>query len=464
MKYDVLIIGGGITGAGVLRDCAMRGLKALLVEKGEPGSATTAASTHLIHGGLRYLLYDRLTTHTTCWDSGNIVRIARPLLTRLPILWPIYRGHNHGFETVETLLESYDNFSRMKYGLPHLRLNAEETVQLFPSIAAEGLLGAVSFDEWWVEPVALVNANLDSAKAAGNVEIRTRTQLIEFLFEKEPVGQPTRRKRIIGAKLKNSDGSLETVEALVVVNASGPWAAQIGRLAGAEISLRLQKGTHLVYDDWRVSERPRGLLLEAEGRDRYIFVISHPGGTLVGPTDLASPDDPDKTETAPEEIRYLLSSARRYFPSMPERFDRTIVGARPILAQKGSEKLLSREYEVFDHSARDNVAGFITVAGGKMSDFRLMGQDAADAVCGLLGKTAACQTHLKTLAGEPVGDIPAYPRPSRPLKRFLRGHPRLRELHSLAYLGGALARHMLRRALARIRVSTRGDFELHYSR
>src|SRR5579883_80693 len=156
MAYDVVVIGGGITGAGAARDCAMRGLKTLLLERGEPGMATTVSSTHLIHGGLRYLLYDRLTTHTTCWDSGHIIRIAQPVLTRVPILWPVYADHTHGIETVETLIEVYDRFSKMKGGLPHLRLSAEETLKLVPSLKREGLIGAVSFDEWWVDPVGLV--------------------------------------------------------------------------------------------------------------------------------------------------------------------------------------------------------------------------------------------------------------------------------------------------------------------
>src|ERR1041385_7505780 len=126
MAYDAIVIGGGITGAGVLRALALRGFKTLLVEKGSPGRGTTVTSTHLIHGGLRYLLYDRLTTHTTCWDSGHIIRIARPLLTRLPIVWPVYAGDTHGLETVETLLEVYDYFSGMKGGKRHLRLEPEE--------------------------------------------------------------------------------------------------------------------------------------------------------------------------------------------------------------------------------------------------------------------------------------------------------------------------------------------------
>jgi glycerol-3-phosphate dehydrogenase len=137
MIYDVAVVGGGITGAGVVRDAALRGLSAVLIEKNSPGAATTASSTHLIHGGLRYLLYDRLTTHTTCWDSGHIVRIARPLLTRIPILWPVYDYHRHGIETVETLLESYDGFQQMKEGRPHLRLTAEETRREGDGHAAE---------------------------------------------------------------------------------------------------------------------------------------------------------------------------------------------------------------------------------------------------------------------------------------------------------------------------------------
>src|SRR5580704_5192459 len=145
----------------------MRGLRTLLVERRQPAMGTTITSTHLIHGGLRYLLYDRLTTHTTCWDSGHIVRIARPLLQRLPILWPVYKGHSHGLATVETLLESYDGFQRMKLGLAHLRLSAAEALSLVPGLEPEGLLGAVSFDEWWVDPAALVAANLDSARRHG---------------------------------------------------------------------------------------------------------------------------------------------------------------------------------------------------------------------------------------------------------------------------------------------------------
>jgi glycerol-3-phosphate dehydrogenase len=433
--FDVIIVGGGVTGAGTARDCAMRGLKTLLIEKGRPGMGTTITSTHLIHGGLRYLLYDRLTTHTTCWDSGHIIRIAKPLLTRLPIVWPVYAGNTHGLETVETLLEVYDYFSGMKGGKPHLRLTPEETLRLVPGLAEKGLKGSLVFDEWWVDPLSLVDANLDSARRHG-AEVRTGVVVTGLARD-----GALRDSRVSGVVCGG-----ETIRGKVVVNAAGPWVDKVASLAGLSIPMRLQKGTHLIYKERHV---PVGLLLEAADKGRYVFVVPSKEGTLVGPTDIAAPGDPDGVTTHPDEIKYLLSSVRRFLPDFPERYDATIVGARPILGQAGSEKLLSREYEVFDHEARDRVSGFVSIGGGKMSDFRVMGEAAADAVCRKLGKSAACRTYLETLEGKPVGDIPAFPKPWKPMKRFLRNHPRLRELHALAYLGAAFARHAAVRLLGR---------------
>lgn len=455
--HDVIVIGGGITGAGVLRDCALRGLKAILIEKGEPGCATTAASTHLIHGGLRYLLYDRLTTVTTCWDSGNIVRIARPLLTRLPIVWPVYLGHRHGLETVETLLEAYDRLSPMKEGRLHLRLSAAETLRLFPAIKREGLVGAVSFDEWWVDPVALVEANIASAKSHG-AEANVRTFVTDLILE---------GKRVVGVRVNTgAKNTLEEIRAPITINASGPWADRVASMAGLRVPLRLQKGTHLVYSNpipCLPKGRPIGLILEAEDRERYIFIVASGLETLVGPTDLDGGDDPDGIVTNADEIRYLLASAQRYFSDFPERFNRTTVGARPLLAHAGSGKQASREYEVLDHEIRDGTAGFVTVAGGKMSDFRLMAQDAVDLASRKLGKTASCQTYSWTLDGKPAGSpMPAAP-PKEPFSGFLRHHPHLRQWHALSLLGGDFVRHLGRRVLGQVKMATLENFQSHYS-
>jgi glycerol-3-phosphate dehydrogenase len=429
VSYDLAVIGGGVTGAGVARDAALRGLKVVVVERGAPGGGTTAASTHLIHGGVRYLLYDRLTTHATCWDSGHIVRTAGDRLTRLPILWPVYRGHSRGLETVETLLEEYDRFQPMKYGRAHLRLTPEACLRLVPGLKAEGLRGGLVFDEWWVDAQALAGAVLDSARAAG-AEVLTGAGAEAILRD--------------GAAAAGVRAGGKDLRARVTVNAAGPWADRVARLAGARLPLRLMKGTHLIWDDPR--KVPVGLLLEAADRGRYVFVVPSPLGTWVGPTDLPGPDDPDATRTTPEETRYLLDSVRRYFANWPREPDRTIVGSRPILGQPGGEKLLSRDFSVFDHGTRDGVPGLLTIGGGKMSDFRVMAEAATDAVCARLGVSAPCATHLTALDGTPVGAIPDWPRPSPALKRFLRTRPRLREGHALAHLGAAFAMHLARRA------------------
>ena len=429
MSYDLIVIGGGVTGAGVARDAALRGLKVALLERGEPGGATTAASTHLIHGGVRYLLYDRLTTHATCWDSGHIVRTARELLTRLPIVWPVYEGHARGLETVETLLEEYDKFSPMKYGLPHMRLTPEACLRLVPGLAAEGLRGALVFDEWWVDAQQLAARTLDSARAAG-AEVLLRAPVDAILRE--------------GARTVGVSAGGRELRALVTINASGPWVDKVAGLAGASLPLRLMKGTHLIWKDPR--RVPMGLLLEAADRERYVFVVPSPLGTWVGPTDLPGPDDPDKTRTTREEIAYLVRSVRRYFNNWPEAPDATIVGSRPILGQPGAEKLLSRGFEVFDHETRDGIPGLLTVGGGKMSDYRVMAEAAVDAACRKLGSSARAVTQSFTLDGRPVGAIPDFSPPSTALKRLLKARPRLRELHALGHLGAAFAVHSVRRA------------------
>jgi glycerol-3-phosphate dehydrogenase len=441
-KFDAIVIGGGITGAGVLRDLALRGFRALLLERGALGAATTAASSHLIHGGVRYLLYDRLTTHATCWDSGLIARIARPLLTRLPILWPVYRDHRRGLETVETLLESYDPFQRLKGGKIHLRLSAQETRRLVPALKKEGLRGGLLFDEYWVDAVRLVTANVDDARRNG-AEVRVGADVVGFERGKD---RPTPES---GVRVHFSTGEEATFWASVIINASGPWADQVASLAGATLDLRRQKGSHLVYDRCppMVGNGPLGvgLLLEAVDRERYVFILPGLEKTLVGPTDLNDSEGMSQLKTTGEEIQYLLSSCQRYFPDFPIRFDRTVVGARPILGQRGPEKLLSRGFRVVDHGAEGGPDRLITVAGGKMSDFRLMGEEATDAAARYMGPGGPGRTSDISLDGIPVTDSLRGNPPSPQFKKFLNNHPRLREIHALFFLGAAYARHSARR-------------------
>jgi glycerol-3-phosphate dehydrogenase len=179
---------------------------------------------------------------------------------------------------------------------------------------------------------------------------------------------------------------------------------------------------------------------------------------LVGPTDLSESEGPDRIKTTPEEIRYLLDSCRRYFPAFSDQFDGTTAGVRPLLGQKGPEKLLSRGFRVIDHGREGGPEGLITVAGGKMSDFRLMGEEGADAACRWLGISGPSRTAAMALNGEPVTGVVSGGPPSAKLKSFLDLHPRLRECHALAHLGLAYGRHVL----TRTKRSSVDDVMVHY--
>jgi glycerol-3-phosphate dehydrogenase len=165
--------------------------------------------------------------------------------------------------------------------------------------------------------------------------------------------------------------------------------------------------------------------------------------TLVGPTDVPH-DAGAPLAPSPDELSYLYASARRYLPKLPERWDSTVCGARPILGQAADETLLSRDHVVMDHEA-DGKPGFVTIAGGKLSSFRLMAEDTVDVAARRLGRPERCRTHLETLDGEPVKAIPDFELPNPSFKKFLAERPHLRELHALAHLGVCWSRHWFRR-------------------
>jgi glycerol-3-phosphate dehydrogenase len=232
-------------------------------------------------------------------------------------------------------------------------------------------------------------------------------------------------------------------------------------MAGTQLPLRLMKGTHLIWNDPKLV--PFGLLLEAVDRERYVFVVPSPLGTWVGPTDIPGPENPDEVRTTQEERDYLLRSVQRYFPQWPSTPDATIVGSRPILGQPGSEKLLSRDFEVFDHELRDATPGLLTIGGGKMSDYRIMAEAVVDTACRKMGISAPCKTHTLTLDDKPITSIPPDVPPSSGLKNFLKGHPRLREFHALSHLGVAFTKHLALKSAGYCPESDASDFRKQYS-
>lgn len=366
-ERDLLIIGGGITGASLFQSAASLGLSVLLLEKGTAGAQTTGASSGLVHGGLRYLPYDLATTLLCCRECGALRRLFPALLRRQVFLWPVFRSDRFGLELVESLLEYYDRYAELREGRPHVRLSAEETRALEPRLERRGLAGAVTFDEWAVDPVALVRLFLEAGRRAGG----------EALENARVAGFEVRGGRMLGARL--ADGS--TVSARLVVNATGPWAEQTARLAGAaQVRLTLRKGIHLVLER---SPSRHGLIFQAlDGR--AVGLYPRGPGAWIGPTDDAFPGGADDPVGTAGEADLLSRSLLRVYPFFVPEAARAVAGLRPILSQSGPGPL-SRDYRVYDHAA-EGLDGFVTVTGGKLTVCRPMARDVLELAQRKLGR------------------------------------------------------------------------------
>jgi len=383
--HDVCVIGGGVTGAGIARDLSLRGLSVLLLEKGDWGGGTSGASSWMIHGGPRYLEFDWETTRLSTQDAGHIVTIARNLVYRVVFLIPVLPHDRNNIERMETAMEVYDRFQPLKKAHPHRRLTADEARQAEPGLSPD-VIGAVTMEEWGVDPHRLVYANVEDAVAHG-ARALNHTKVIDLIRD---------GGNVIGVSYRASDGSVSEARARVVVNATGPWSPEVSGMAGVAVRLRPAKGIHIVYP-----HRISNFSISAESIDgRDLLMVSHAGFTLLGTTDDDFYGDLDSVDVLEDEVDYLLQAFERVFPSIREyRPVRTTAGVRPTLYKwRRYEDELSREYEVIDHAVQ-GVEGFVTIAGGKLSMYRLMAEETSDAVCRKLGHQARSTTATTPLPG-----------------------------------------------------------------
>jgi len=377
-SFDLLVIGGGVNGTGIARDAAMRGLSVCLVEKKDFAAGASGANTGMIHGGARYLLHDAKVTKLSCLDSGYIQKIAPHLLFRIPFLVPLLPSGHEMFDKayaygVECYFEEYDRYQPLKNGKPHTRLSDAELHELEPGIV-EATFGAVTMDEYGIDPFRLCTLNARSAAEHG-AEVRTHAQVT----------------RVSPGWLLELNGS-ETVKATAVFNAAGPWAPKVAALAGFDLRIRPGKGVHVTLDR-RLSNY--GIICKAiDGRD--VFVMPHEDSSIVGTTDDDFYGDPDEVTVSHDEVEYLLTAVERTFPAVRQaRVLRAWAGVRPTLFQYGPlEDRLSRDHRIYDHGE-----GFYSIVGGKLASFRAMAEEAVDVVAARLAKGARCETHRKPLPG-----------------------------------------------------------------
>ncbi|MGE5174133.1 MAG: glycerol-3-phosphate dehydrogenase/oxidase [Betaproteobacteria bacterium] len=395
--YDLIVVGGGVTGAGTARDAALRGLSCLLLEKGDFASGVTSKSTRLIHGGLRYLANFEMDLVAESLRERAILRRQAPYLIHpMPILIPIYKDDPHGRAVISIGVHLYDLLSHEK-DIPHyFTSNREKTLAYEPRLNQEGLKGsALFYDHQIFMPERLVIENLIVAREAG-------AKLLNYVRAEKI--EETNNGVVVYAK-DGLTGETNAYRSKVLINAAGPWIDTVRQAANIDHTKIIYptKGIHLVLP--KLTEQA----LFVTSRDgRMFFIIPLGAYSLIGTTDTKYNGDLDEVHADQNDIDYLLRESGRVLPGLPigrETILYTYAGIRPLAFSGARESRISRKHRII----REGRFGrLITIAGGKLTTYRKMARDVVDAACRTLGVRAACVTDQKPLAGCLSTDYEGY--------------------------------------------------------
>ena len=363
-KWDLIIIGGGITGAGVLREAVRFGLRTLLLEKNDFAWGTSSKSSKLVHGGLRYLKQGRfLLTRAAVKEREALLREAPGLVEPIKFLVPVFSGQSPGKWAIETGLTMYDIIAGKKQ---HRYNNKAGFSGFIPGIRESGLKGGFSFFDARSDDTRLVMRLVNDAVAQGGWALNYTT-VFEILRDTQG--------RLAGIRAKDTEtGQTRDLAASAVINATGAWVETIHASPKKGYHLRPLRGSHLVFPAARLPV-PCGISHMHPEDKRAVFIIPWEGAVLVGTTDLDHTDDLDiEPRVSTEEARYLMQGIRSLFPDLDISLRdclASFAGVRPVLSRSdrppSSE---SREHEVWAD------AGLVSVTGGKLTTFRRLAWDA----------------------------------------------------------------------------------------
>ena len=384
--FDVIVIGAGINGAGIARDAAMRGLRVLLIDKGDVGSGTSAAATRLIHGGLRYLEHFEFgLVHESLRERETLMRIAPHLVRPLAITIPIYKEGRRGRATIRAGMIAYDLLSLGKSLPRHRMLSVDETLKRMPGLKAEGLVGSAVYYDAQVEfAERLVVENVLDAIAHG-ATLLTYTRVTKLLSE---------GGRVAGVQVQTD--KRDEAKADFVINAAGPWVDQLidQKLIGGT------RGSHVVVAPFAGAPES-AVYLEAVSDGRPFFIIPWNGNYLIGTTDVRVEDAPEEVRAELWEVDYLLAETNRVFPMAGltrESVLYTYSGVRPLpFTTDEDEQSITRRHFLRQHPRFENV---VTVVGGKLTTYRSLAEECVDLVLRRLGhRFSRSQTAMTPLPG-----------------------------------------------------------------
>ena len=405
--YDLIIIGGGINGAGVARDAALRGLKTILLEKGDFAGGTSSWSSRLIHGGLRYLEYFEFSlVREALKEREVLLRSAPHLVAPLLLTIPIYGDRSRPYWKIWAGMILYDIFSFDKTLPVHRMLPKAQFRQLFRSIDPEGLLGGAQYYDGQVTYAErLCLENIISAQEAGAV-VLNYTEVTQLQRQGDRLMALVCRD-VFTEKEFTVRGHKQTV----VINTSGPWVDRVCKL-GVENSQNIPigktrkiggtKGSHIIVAPFPGAPETT-FYVEAKSDGRPFFIIPWLDMYLIGTTDLRYQGDLDRVKADDQEIDYLLQETNHIIPTANlsrQDIKFTYSGVRPLPNEEGKKPgSVTRKHILYDHT-QEGVTNFISLIGGKLTTYRHVGEEMVDAVYRKMNKAAPpCSTDSQPLPG-----------------------------------------------------------------
>ena len=411
-EVDLLVVGGGATGAGIARDAVLRGLTVALCEAGDFAGQTSSRSSQLIHGGLRYLQYGELALVFEGLSERRRLMSTAPHLCRpIEFLFPAYRGERPGLRTIGAGIAIYNALALWRPPAQSRRLDPSATFEASPSLRAAGLEGAQLYTDCQTDDARLVLETVLDAERAGAAVL---SHLRVLSLRRDRAGRA--RAAIVRDQLT---GDVHEIRARIVVNATGPFSDAFDR---GRHNLRPTLGVHLVFDAARLDLGGRAVVLRAPRDGRIFFALPRGPRSVIGTTDTdwspelragngAGPAEGNGAPTLDAEIRaarrdvdYLLEAAAHAFPAArlgPDDVIATYAGLRPLIAEPAhTVSSTSREHEILREPD-----GIVTVVGGKLTTFRRMAEQTTDVLVELLRDRGVeraigpCLTRTRPLPG-----------------------------------------------------------------
>ena len=386
--FDVIVIGGGITGAGTARDCALRGLKVLLIERSDIATGATGRNHGLLHSGARYAVTDKESASECIKENMILKKIARHCVDDTSGLFITLPEDDLAYQAtfVKSCLDA---------GIKAEVMDPREAIALEPSVNPS-IIGAVRVPDGSVDPFRLCAANMIDAKLHGT-KVLLNSEVVGFIKEDDTV----RGVKVLDHATKQT----KDYYASVTVNAGGIWGHNIALMAGANIGMFPAKGALLIF-----AHRVNGVVLNRCRKPANADILV-PGDTvcIIGTTSTRVPyEECDDLHVTPDEVDLLLTEGAKLAPSLAQtRILRAYAGVRPLVSADNdpSGRNISRGIVCLDHESRDGIRGFISITGGKLMTYRLMAEMAADAVCRKLDIRVECITAKTPLPGSEPGGL-----------------------------------------------------------